>query len=90
MSTNTELPKVNILLAVYNGEKHLKKQLDSLCAQTYDNIDIYIRDDGSTDDSVAFIKKYMGNNESNKNIFFAFLMMQRENQFRLLKMKTQL
>ena len=62
MSTNTELPKVNILLAVYNGEKHLKKQLDSLCAQTYDNIDIYIRDDGSTDDSVAFIKKYMGNN----------------------------
>lgn len=70
MSTNTELPKVNILLAVYNGEKHLKKQLDSLCAQTYDNIDIYIRDDGSTDDSVAFIKKYMGNNESNKNIFF--------------------
>ena len=37
-------PKVNILLATYNGEKFLKTQLDSLIEQTYENIDIYVRD----------------------------------------------
>ena len=38
-------PSVNILLSVYNGEKYLATQLDSLLAQTYRNITIYIRDD---------------------------------------------
>ncbi|MBE5946145.1 MAG: glycosyltransferase [Lachnospiraceae bacterium] len=65
-STNNK--KVNIILAVYNGEKHLKKQLDSLLAQTYDNIDIYIRDDGSSDGTVEFINEYIKSNTSNKKI----------------------
>lgn len=60
--------KVNIILAVYNGEKHLNKQLDSLIEQTYDNIDIYIRDDGSSDGTVEFIRNYIKANKSNKNI----------------------
>ena len=64
----TQNAHVNIILAVYNGEKHLKKQLDSLLAQTYDNITIYIRDDGSSDHSVDFIKKYMQQNTSSKEI----------------------
>ena len=50
-------PKVNVLLATYNGEKYLRRQLDSVLAQTYDNIDIYIRDDGSSDKTVDIIKK---------------------------------
>ncbi len=61
-------PKVNIVLAVYNGEKHLKKQLDSLINQTYDNIDIYIRDDGSSDATIDLIEKYIVDNKSNKKI----------------------
>lgn len=61
-------PKVNILLATYNGEKYLKAQLDSLIAQTYENIDIYIRDDGSKDHTVAVIEEYIRNNESGKKI----------------------
>ena len=63
-----DTPKVNIILAVYNGERYLKKQLDSLLAQTYENISIYIRDDGSTDGSVAFIREYIQNNTSNKDM----------------------
>lgn len=61
-------PKVNILLATYNGSKYLKKQLDSLLAQTYSNITIYIRDDCSTDDTVAFLKEYIAQNKSEKQI----------------------
>ena len=57
-------PKVNILLATYNGEKFLKTQLDSLIEQTYENIDIYVRDDCSTDNTVEFIKNYIESNKS--------------------------
>lgn len=52
-------PRVNILLSTFNGEKYLATQLDSLLAQTYENIRIYVRDDGSTDDSVSIIKSYI-------------------------------
>lgn len=51
-------PKVNIILATYNGEKHIEKQLDSILAQTYSNIALWIRDDGSTDHTVAVIQAY--------------------------------
>lgn len=64
-----EQPKVNVLLATYNGEKFIRNQLDSIIAQTYDNIDIYIRDDGSSDQTVSVVKKYMEENTSNKNIY---------------------
>lgn len=63
-------PSVNILLATYNGRKYIKEQLDSLLAQTYPNITIYIRDDGSTDDTVAFIQSYIATNHSSKKIIF--------------------
>lgn len=61
-------PKVNILMATYNGSKYIKTQLDSLIHQTYDNIDIYIRDDGSTDDTVKVIEDYIQKNKSYKRI----------------------
>lgn len=51
-------PKVNILLSTYNGEKYLAAQLDSLLAQTYQNITIYIRDDGSKDNTLSILQKY--------------------------------
>lgn len=52
------MKKVNIILSTYNGEKYLDEQLQSLLTQTYKNIDIYIRDDGSGDRTVDIIKKY--------------------------------
>lgn len=61
-------PKVNIVLATYNGEKFIKNQLDSLINQTYENIDIYIRDDGSKDHTVEVIQEYIAQNTSKKRI----------------------
>lgn len=62
------IPSVHILLAAYNGGKYIREQLDSLLAQTYPNISIYIRDDGSRDDTVAIIQNYIANNTSSKRI----------------------
>ena len=50
--------KVTVLISTYNGEKYIKEQLDSILNQTYSNIDILIRDDGSKDSTVEIIKEY--------------------------------
>lgn len=51
---------VNILMSTYNGEKYLIEQLDSIFAQTYQDFVLYVRDDGSTDQTVAILKNYRG------------------------------
>lgn len=61
-------PTVNILLATYNGSRHIRRQLDSLLAQTYPHIAIYVRDDGSKDNTVEILKEYMAKNSSGKKI----------------------
>ena len=58
---------VTILLAVYNGEKYLTEQLESLLGQTFDDIKIVVRDDGSTDNSINVIKDFC--NKYPKKIF---------------------
>lgn len=52
------MKKVQVLLSSYNGEKYIKEQLDSILSQTYDNISILVRDDGSTDETVTILRKY--------------------------------
>lgn len=51
--------KCSIILSVFNGSKFLKQQLDSLRKQTIQPDEVLIFDDGSTDDSVSFINKYI-------------------------------
>ena len=45
-------PLVSICLCVYNGEKYLAKQLESLSNQTHRNVEIIIIDDCSVDESL--------------------------------------
>lgn len=47
---------VQILLATYNGEKYVEEQIASLLKQTYKDIQVLIRDDGSTDQTINIIK----------------------------------
>lgn len=50
--------KVTILLSTYNGEKYIKEQIDSILNQTYTNIQLIVRDDGSCDKTVSILKQY--------------------------------
>ena len=54
-------PKVDILLATYNGEKYIKEQVESILNQTYENIRIIISDDCSTDNTRQVLKEYENN-----------------------------
>lgn len=49
---------IDVVIATYNGEKYLKEQLDSILGQTYKDIHIICRDDGSTDRTVDIIREY--------------------------------
>lgn len=57
------MPLVTIVLSTYNGDNFIKEQLDSLIVQTYSNVKILIRDDGSTDETLTILDKYEKNNE---------------------------
>ena len=62
------MKSVCILLSTYNGEKYLKEQLDSIFAQTYTDWTLYIRDDGSRDNTEAIIDSYVARYENIKKL----------------------
>ncbi len=50
---------ISVIVPVYNTEKYLEKCLDSVCNQTYKNLEIIIINDGSTDNSQKIIDSYL-------------------------------
>ena len=50
---------ITILMATFNGEVYIKEQLDSLLNQTYNNIEIFVSDDGSTDRTIDIVQDYV-------------------------------
>jgi glycosyltransferase involved in cell wall biosynthesis len=55
---NSSSSKIAVLLATYNGGKYIAEFLDSLIAQSAKNIVLYVRDDGSSDDTLAIVAAY--------------------------------
>ena len=53
--------KVAVLLSTYNGEKYVGAQIHSILTQSYKNIVLVVRDDGSSDKTVKIVKEYMEN-----------------------------
>lgn len=52
------MPKVSVIIPVYNVEKYLKQCLDSIIHQTLKDIEIICINDGSTDKSLEVLRKY--------------------------------
>ena len=50
---------VSIVVPIYNQEKYLDRSISSLLSQKYNNIEIILFNDGSTDNSVEIINKYI-------------------------------
>jgi CDP-glycerol glycerophosphotransferase len=53
-------PRLSVVVPVYNVEGYLAECLDSILAQTFDDLEILLVDDGSTDGSVAIAERYVG------------------------------
>ena len=53
-----DTPLVSVMVPVYNVERYLPRCVDSILAQDYDNLDILLVDDGSTDGCGALCDSY--------------------------------
>ena len=55
----TTKPKISVIIPVYNVEKWLNKCVDSILAQSYENFEVILVNDGSTDKSGDICDKYL-------------------------------
>ncbi len=62
------MKKVILITSTYNGAKYLPALLDSIFAQTYPNIELWVRDDGSKDSTVDILREYQKNAPTGKQI----------------------
>lgn len=58
------MPKVSVIVPVYNVENYLNRCLTSLANQTLEDIEVIIVNDGSTDNSEDIIKQYISSNNN--------------------------
>ncbi|PLY08728.1 MAG: hypothetical protein C0626_12840 [Arcobacter sp.] len=52
------MPKISVIVPVYNVENYLKECIDSIIAQSFKDIEIILINDGSTDNSFNILKEY--------------------------------
>lgn len=55
-------PLISVIVPVYNVERYIERCIDSIISQTYDNLDIILVDDGSTDSSLKICQQYQEKN----------------------------
>ena len=52
------MPKVSVIIPIYNAQDYLERCLDSVCNQTLKDIEIICVNDASTDKSIDILNKY--------------------------------
>lgn len=49
---------ITVVVPIYNGEKYLRETIESILNQTHRKLEIFLIDDGSTDNSLRIAKYY--------------------------------
>ena len=57
------MPKISVIIPVYNTEKYVRKCLESVKNQTFKDIEIIVVNDGSTDNSSKIIEEFIEENK---------------------------
>ena len=52
------MPKISVIMGVYNGEKTMRESIDSILAQTYTDWEFVICDDASSDNTLVILNEY--------------------------------
>ncbi len=51
-------PVISVVMPVYNGAEYLREALDSILAQTFEDFEFIVIDDGSKDFSLEIVQQY--------------------------------
>ena len=57
-------PKVSIIIPIYNAEQHLRRCIESVLKQDFENFELILVDDGSKDSSGLICDEYAEMKES--------------------------
>ena len=72
-----EEPQISIVMPVYNGEKYIKKTIESILSQSYSNFELLIIDDCGNDESIKIVRSTNDkririiSNEQNRGIAYS-------------------
>jgi glycosyltransferase involved in cell wall biosynthesis len=53
---STSVPRVSVVMSVYNGLPFLREAVQSILCQTFEDFEFVIINDGSTDDSLSYLR----------------------------------
>ena len=56
-------PKVSVILSCYNSSLYLKKSIESILSQTFNDFEFIIINDGSSDNTLQIIQSYASKDE---------------------------
>ena len=63
-----KIPKISVIVPVYNTGKYVEKCLDSIKNQIMNDLELIIINDGSTDNSEQIIKNWINQNKEKVNV----------------------
>lgn len=62
-------PLLSIIVPIYNAERYLHQCIDSILNQDFEDYELWLIDDGSSDSSISIIKEYASNDRRIKTAF---------------------
>lgn len=64
-------PQVDVLMAVYNGQKYIEPQIESILNQTHQNLKLIVRDDASRDGSPGILSGWQEKHGQRMRVLYA-------------------
>ena len=86
----------SIVLPIYNGQQYLEKSLKSIVGQDFNDFEILVCDDGSTDDSLRIAESFLSDsrftvirNDTNRGLFYTLNRLVRESRGERIRLWSQ-